>query len=141
MKNVRIYGNVKGLEKKKVHILIKKLSEMLKFSVESLEINFVKANKIKNINSKYLKHQYSTDIITFYYSDMVENIDGEIFISVDDAIENAKKYKVSLNEEFARLVIHGILHLLGFDDRNKKDKIKMKRQENKLLNTLKFVLL
>jgi rRNA maturation RNase YbeY len=141
MKNVKIYGKVKGLEKKKIHLLIKELSEMLKFSVESLEINFVNVNKIKKINSKYLNHEYSTDIITFNYSDIIEKIDGEIFISVEDAIENAKKYKVSLNEEMARLIIHGILHLLGFDDINKKDKIMMKRQENKLLNTLKFILL
>ena len=138
---MRVYGNTKSLEKIKIHTLIRELSDIINVSIASLEINFVNVNKIRKINSKYLKHKYSTDIITFNYSDYKKEIDGEIFISVDDAEENARKYKVSFNEEIARLVIHGILHLLGFDDMKKKDKIKMKRQENKLLNTLKFILL
>ena len=65
---------------------------------------------------------------------MLFRSDGEIFISVNDALENAKKFKVLLINELYRLIIHGILHLIGFDDKEKKDKKIMKIQENLLLN-------
>ena len=141
MKNLRVYGNYKFIKKREVGILVNDLSTILEFTVNSLEINFVSADKIKEINSEHLNHHYSTDIITFNYSDEQKKIDGEIFISIDDATENARKYKVAIMEEISRLVIHGILHLLGYDDQHKRDKIIMKRLENKLLNTLKFILL
>lgn len=141
MKTVRVNSNYKFIQKIKVHHLIKSLSENLGFSICSLDINFISAESIEKINSEYLAHHYSTDIITFNYSELSRSLDGELFISVDDAIENAKKYNVPVLEEIARLVIHGILHLLGYDDQKRSEKIIMKRQENKLLNTLKFILL
>ena len=93
------------------------------------------------MNAKFLNHYYSTDIITFDYSEDRNGIDAEIFISIDDAESNARKYKVHLKNEITRLIIHGILHLLGYDDQQKKDKIIMKRKENDLLNRNKFILL
>lgn len=141
MKNIRIYGNYSEINKKNIHLLIKNLSKLLDFNIVSLEINFISGSKIEEINSQYLKHYNTTDIITFNYSDSASNLDGELFISVDDARINANKFKVTFLEEIARLVIHGILHLLGYDDKQRNDKIKMKRIENKLLNTLKFILL
>jgi rRNA maturation RNase YbeY len=141
LKNVRVYSNYKFIKKKKVGLLVKELSGILGFDIDSLEINFISSDKIYKINSEYLNHNFTTDIITFNYSNQQKKLDGEMFISIDDASENAKKYNVDLQEELARLIIHGILHLLGFDDQHKKDKIKMKQQENKLLNTLKFILL
>ena len=141
MKNLRIYSSYQIVEKKKIHQLVKHLSDELEFIINDLEINFISAIKIEIINSEYLNHHYSTDIITFNYSEKQKRLDGEIFISVDDAAANAEKFNVSLLEEITRLIIHGILHLLGYDDQERKDKIKMKRQENKLLNTLKFILL
>lgn len=141
MKNVRVYSNYRFIKKRKIALLVKDLSGILGFKIDTLEINFISGNKIYNINSEYLNHHHTTDIITFNYSNQQKKLDGEIFISIDDASENAQKYKVDLQEEIARLIIHGILHLLGFDDKHKKDKIIMKRQENKLLNTLKFILL
>lgn len=141
MKNLRIYSKNKLIEKKKIHFLIKSLSEPLRFKLTSLEINFVKADEILLINRKYLKHNYYTDIITFNYSEEKYLIDGEIFISITDAFENANIYKVAAKEEIFRLVIHGILHLLGYDDLKKKDKNIMKRLENRLLNSNKFILL
>jgi probable rRNA maturation factor len=141
LKNLRIYSKNKLIEKKKIHFLIKSLSEPLRFKLTSLEINFVKADEILLINRKYLKHNYYTDIITFNYSEEKYLIDGEIFISITDAFENANIYKVAAKEEIFRLVIHGILHLLGYDDLKKKDKNIMKRLENRLLNSNKFILL
>lgn len=89
----------------------------------------------------HLNHDYTTDIITFNYSSDLKNIDGEIIISIDDVQINSRKFKVSFHEEIARLVIHGVLHLLGFDDQITSDKKVMKRLENKLLSNFKFILL
>ena len=129
------------IEKRKIHSLVNSLSKSLNFNIQSLEINFIGQKEILGINKTHLNHNYFTDIITFNYSGDNKLLDGEILISVDDAIENAKNYKVSLNEETCRLVIHGILHLLGYDDISTSEKRKMKLMENKLLNKNKFLLL
>lgn len=141
MKNLTIFDKKKIIDKKKFQQLVKAITEELKFDLTNLEINFVDSSQIHQLNKKHLEHDYTTDIITFDYSDNFELLDGEIFISVDDAKSNAKKFKVQLNEELARLVIHGILHLLGYDDQITSDKIIMKRMENKLLSSYKFILL
>lgn len=141
MKNLRIYSNYKTIEKKKLHQYVKFISQNFNLSIKSLEINFVNSEAIKEINRKFLSHDYSTDIITFNYSHSQNIIDGEIFISVDDAKENAKKFKVKFNEEIGRLVAHGILHLIGFDDTTPDKRKKMKNQENQLLKKYKFILL
>jgi len=141
LKNLHIYSVQKKIKKSNVHDLIKSLSVELNFLVSNLEINFISGEDIHAINKSYLKHDYTTDIITFNYSDSLQKIDGEIFISIDDALSNSKKFRVTLSEELVRLVIHGILHLLGYDDQNLTDKKIMKRLENKLLSKNNFILL
>lgn len=141
MKKLRVYSVTKNLNKIKVHYLVQSLSTELTFSLLNLEINFISEESILDINKRFLKHNYSTDIITFNYSGEAKHIDGEIFISIDDALINSKKYKVSISEELVRLVIHGVLHLLGYDDQTSSDKKIMKRLENKLLSMNNFVLL
>lgn len=141
MKNLRIYSNYKIIEKKKLHQYVKFITQHLNLSIKSLEINFINSEAIKEINNKFLSHDYSTDIITFDYSENQNFIDGEIFISIDDVKENAKKFKVKFNEEIGRLVAHGILHLIGFDDTTPDKRKKMKYRENQLLKKYKFILL
>lgn len=141
MKNFRIYSVDKTIQKKKLHLFVKKILEELKLSLNSLELNFITSEKIREINNQYLSHDYSTDIITFNYSEDKKLIDGEIFISIDDAEENAKKYKVKSLEEIGRLIAHGILHLIGFDDLTPDKRKKMKIQENRLIKKYKFILL
>lgn len=141
MKHLRIYSNYKTIEKKKLHQYVKFITQHLNLSIISLEINFINSEAIKEINKKFLSHDYSTDIITFNYSVSQNIIDGEIFISVDDAKENAKKFKMKFNEEIGRLVAHGILHLIGFDDKTPDKRKKMKNRENQLLKKYKFILL
>lgn len=141
MKHLRIYSNYKTIEKKKLHQYVKFITQHLNLSIVSLEINFIDSESIKEINKKFLSHDYSTDIITFNYSDSQNTIDGEIFISVDDAKENAKKFNVKFEEEIGRLVAHGILHLIGFDDTTPDKRKKMKNRENQLLKKYKFILL
>lgn len=141
MKNLRIYSIDKSIKKNKIHDLVKSLSSELKFVVSNLEINIITQKDILEINKSYLKHNFTTDIITFNYSDLFNELDGEIFISIDDAFTNSKKFKVSLSDELVRLVIHGVLHLLGYDDQTLADKKVMKKLENKLLSNNNFILL
>lgn len=142
VKNLSIYSSRnKLINKKKIHTFVSLLRKELGFSIDSLIINFIPSEKILHINHKYLNHYYPTDIITFDYSAEKPAIEAEIFISIDDAASNAKRYNVCFEEEIGRLIIHGILHLLGFDDKVKKNKIFMKKEENRLLNTYKFALL
>ena len=141
MKNLHVFDSQKVIDKRKIHLLVKELSHNLSFQLVSLEINIISSDEIISLNKKHLKHDYTTDILTFNYSSKKALLDAEIFISVDDAKSNSKKFKVSFNEEIGRLVIHGILHLLGFDDRITSEKKVMKRLENKLLSSFKFILL
>jgi len=143
VKNLRIFSSYKKhkINKLVIHKLVNYLTNDLDFIVESLPINFISSDQIITINKEYLNHNYSTDIITFNYSGSRKNLDGEIFISIDDAKINAKGYNNSLKEELLRLVIHGILHLVGYDDIKTSDFKKMKELENSLLNKYKITLL
>ena len=127
------------LNKKKVHQIVKELSKELNFEIEALPINFVNSEVILDINRKYLKHDRTTDIITFNYSGNNHKLDGEIFISYKDGESNAEKYGTTPDNEILRLIIHGILHLLGYDDIEKNDKKVMKRLENKLVKSYNYL--
>jgi probable rRNA maturation factor len=141
IKNVRVYCSDKKykVNKIRIHTLVNKLGKELNFCISSLPINFISSDEIIAINQKYLKHNYSTDIITFNYSGNNNDLDGEIYISYEDAKSNSTKYKNSVSEELIRLTIHGILHLIGYDDKKSKDYKKMKKLENQLLNKYKFL--
>ncbi len=84
------------------------------------------------MNKQYLNHDYYTDIITFDYSES-SLISGDLFISVDRVRENAKQLKVSFNEELHRVMVHGVLHLLGFSDKSKAQAQTMRKQEDEAL--------
>ncbi len=142
VKNLFVNNSSKiKIDKLLIHKLVKQLKNYFDLNISSLAINFVTSEEIEKINVDYLSHHYSTDIITFNYDGKKNLIDGEIFISSNDAKQNAQKYKVSFNEEILRLVIHGILHLLGYDDKTQPQKKIMKKYENQLLKNYKFLLL
>jgi len=106
-----------------------------------LEINLMGATGMAALNETFLQHEGSTDVITFDYSEGKKlrrnvGIAGEIFISVDDAITQAKEFKTRWQSEVARYVIHGILHLLGHDDLQPALRRKMKQEENRLVRTV-----
>ena len=135
MKNLTVQNSKEyKIDKREVHRIVSLLKKELMFVVNEMSINIITAEEIHKVNKQFLNHDYSTDIITFNYSEENNTLETEIFISLDDAYSNAVKYKVSLDNELLRLVIHGCLHLLGYDDKDKNDKVKMKRMENKLVN-------
>ena len=81
------------------------------------------------INEQYLNHDTYTDIITFDYCDG-DTIAGDIFISVERVKDNAQEYSVSFEEELHRVMAHGVLHLLGYKDKNDQDARLMREKEN-----------
>ena len=96
---------------------------------------FCSDQKVYEYNVRFLKHDTYTDIITF---DFVEGnlISGDIIISVDRVGENASLYSSSFEDELHRVIIHGVLHLLGFKDKNSEDAIIMRSKENESLQIL-----
>lgn len=109
------------------------ISNVITFHKKQLgELNYIFCSDeyILDINNQYLKHDYYTDIITFNY---VENdvISGDIFISVDTVKSNSDLYNNSnFKEELDRVIIHGVLHLIGFNDKTDSEQLEMTKQEN-----------
>ena len=134
MKNLYI-STEKGISvnKKLIHKFVSEFIEDYELSISNLEYNFVSVATMLDINKRYLNHNYDTDIITFDYSDEKNILDGEIFISLTEAAANSKKYRVTVDNELLRLLIHGILHMIGYDDVTAAKRKVMKKIENKLV--------
>ncbi len=88
------------------------------------------------MNRSYLKHDYFTDIITFDYSDK-QQLSGELFISIDRVKENALDRNLPFEEELLRVIAHGVLHLMGFKDKTKKEIENMRKAEDSALQLFK----
>jgi len=91
---------------------------------------------LASMNEKYLHHTTLTDIITFDYSEK-NTISGDILISVERVKENAEKFKVPYEDEILRVMVHGVLHLLGYKDKSKEDKSRMRGKEDEVITLLK----
>ena len=121
-----------ALNFKDVKQWIKKIIENHKFKLGDVSIIFCNDEYLLSINKTYLNHNYYTDIITFNYNNK-NVLSGDIFISVDTVKLNAKEFAITESDEFLRVIIHGILHLLGFNDSNDEEKLEMRRKENESL--------
>lgn len=86
-----------------------------------------------DINQKYLQHDYFTDIITFDYCEG-DRLSGDLFISVDSVRENSVEFGTEFKDELNRVIIHGLLHLVGYDDHTEKDIKLMRSKENYYLS-------
>jgi probable rRNA maturation factor len=141
VKNLEVYSKEKSIDKRAIHSLISFLKSHFRLNISFLSISFISTSELKTINKKYLKHDYNTDVITFNYSKRKNEIDGEILISYEEARINSKRYKTIFKNEIKRLVIHGVLHLLNYNDNNTENRTIMKKTENKLINRYNFTLL
>ena len=139
------------------------LKDIFKTSEFELGIHLVSAREMAEVNENFLHHSGSTDVITFDYSEGAAKLHsaetpfitdapntsatlprkfrqhvlhGEIFISIDDAVSQAKEFGTTWQSELVRYVVHGILHLKGFDDLVPGARKKMKREENRVVDEL-----
>lgn len=100
---------------------------------------FCSDSYMREQNSQFLSHDYFTDILTFSYNEG-EFISGDLLISTDTVFSNAKLFSTTYRSELHRVIIHGVLHLLGFDDLCDEDRAEMRRQENLALELLSEIL-
>ncbi len=115
-------------------------SRWLKFVAESeakrlgdISVIFCSDNYILDVNIQYLKHDYYTDIITFDYCEG-NRLSGDLFISIDSVRENAAFYGTEFADELNRVIVHGVLHLIGYDDHTEEDIAVMRAKENYYLS-------
>ena len=87
------------------------------------------------INRKFLSHNYYTDIVTFDYV-VGDLISGDIFISIERIAENSVKFHTTLDNELRRVLVHGVLHLIGYKDKNEDDKLEMTSKEDYYIKVL-----
>lgn len=101
--------------------------------LDEVSIIFCSDDYLLTMNNEYLQHDYYTDIITFDYC--VDNqVVGDLFVSVDRVTDNAKLNQVSFDNELLRVMVHGILHLIGFKDKSDEDSKLMRLKEDEYLN-------
>ena len=112
----------------KVRTVLRSACRKLKFKIPELSVAFVGERRMRRLNKEYLGHDYMTDVITFGY--------GEIIICPAVAARNAKRYGNTLEREIILCVVHGILHLCGYDDRSAEDVKRMRRKETEILGKI-----
>ena len=100
--------------------------------IHDLVFLFVSDQELLAMNKKFLKHNYFTDVITFGELEG-DKISGNIAISVDRVLDNSKTYGVRFDEELKRVMVHGLLHIVGYNDKTKKEKLTMSQKETDAL--------
>jgi rRNA maturation RNase YbeY len=123
--------------------IVGELFAELKITEAELGLALVDATEMAKVNWQFLQHEGSTDVITFDHqnsgfqiSNFKLEIHGELFVCVDDAVKQAKEFKTSWQAEVVRYAVHGVLHLLGYDDLKPALRRAMKREENRLVQLL-----
>lgn len=126
------------LEKKYLKEVLKKIENSEKVSFRYVELVYVDEYKIIEINNTHLGRDYVTDIISFRYDDVDggQNIEGTLYCCAPRIAEQSAEFMTSQKEEFSRVFIHGLLHLIGYDDQTEEDKLRMTRLEDQYLSDI-----
>lgn len=124
------------IQKRKISQWIKLVAKKHNYNVGDISYIFCSDEVILRVNKEYLQHDYYTDIITFDYTED-GTISGDLFISLDTVKTNAEKFETSYEEELHRVIIHGILHMCGIDDKGPGEREVMEKHENDALEILK----
>ncbi len=117
--------------------VVKAVSVDYNFVLKSITCVFLSDNELLKMNQEHLNHNYYTDIITFDLSNKENTLEGELYISIDRVKENATTYKAPFELELYRVMIHGILHLVGLGDKTKEEEIEIRKKEDEYLTLLK----
>ena len=102
------------------------------YLIDTLVFLFIDDNEILEMNKKFLKHDYYTDVITFGELED-KKISGDIAISVERVLDNSKTYGVEFEDELKRVMVHGLLHIMGYNDKASNDKSVMSQKEKKAI--------
>lgn len=122
---------------KKVTAWIKNTIKQEGATLISLNYIFCTDEYLHDMNVRFLKHDTLTDIITFNYNPSETEIEGEIYISIDRVRENAKTFETDFQTELNRVIIHGVLHLIGYNDKTRSQKAVMREKEDSYLSLRK----
>ncbi|MDY6967506.1 MAG: rRNA maturation RNase YbeY [Spirochaetota bacterium] len=147
---IKIYseGNIilpfEGVKKRDIKIYLLKLCKVLKINRASITVIVTDDEYIHKINKDYRNKDKPTDVISFVYRDppfpevsSKNKFLGDIFISLEKASSQAKDYEVDIKDEIKRLLVHGLLHLIGYDhERSKEDEYKMQKKEEEVLSRI-----
>ena len=135
------YGSNLFYNSELMSVLIEEILIQEKTKMSSLSVVLSNKKYLNMLKKKYFDVDQYTDVIAFNLEDDGKQIEGEIYISIDDVLENSKLFSTSFDNEFKRVFIHGILHLIGYDDNNKKNiKIMRKLEDKYLLNCKEEIL-
>ena len=127
-----------GLDRKnELSSWLKNILSTHNLHLKSLNYIFCSDEYLANINRKYLNHDYFTDIITFDNSESSDEIEGDVFISIERVRENSEHIGTEFCQELYRVIVHGLLHIIGFDDKTEADKLLMREREETYLSLLK----
>ena len=132
--SVQFSFNRRNLFKKWIRHIVEKHNK----TSGSINIIFTSNDYLLSVNQEYLNHNYNTDVITFEYNEE-KLISGDIFVSVEQVKINAESFDTPFEDELNRVVIHGVLHLLGFKDASVDEKKEIRREEDKALALLNTV--
>ncbi len=124
-------------QKSKIRSWLKSILRQNNRTISSINYIFTSDKYLLQVNKEYLNHSTLTDIITFDQSLNAGRIESDIYISIDRVKENSINLQISFEDELHRVMVHGILHLLGYTDKNDVEKEEMREKENHYL-TLRF---
>jgi rRNA maturation RNase YbeY len=123
------------IRKRDIKNWIKRVAASYGKTIGEVNYLFCTDDKILEVNTQYLSHDFYTDIITFDYSEG-DKISGDIIISLETVRTNSQKYNTGFAEELHRVIIHGILHMCGIDDKSETASLNMRKAENQALEQI-----
>jgi rRNA maturation RNase YbeY len=136
---VEIDPDLTGIDKQKSIQILTSTLKQEQISNAKINLIFAKDNLLNKLKIEYFQKDHLTDVIAFRINDYTDKeVEGEIYISLERAIDNAKEYEEKVSKELARLIIHGTLHLLNYKDNTDKEKLTMTRLENKYLKNFNW---
>lgn len=135
--NINIFNSTefKPIPRKQIARCVSAILDEHKIDEYLINIIIQTNDEIRKINKEFLNHDYETDVISFNLEETP--LEGEVYISIDKTIEQANDYEVSIKDELLRLISHGVLHLVGYNDTTENEKNSMHKLENKYIELSK----